>query len=312
MTEILNTMVLTDNTSKLTATLDRKEYVEINELLETLGGVWSRKNKCHEWNCNPKDKIDVYINGGDTKTITTNLETKHEKKKKFQYFPTPPELCDFIIEYYALIQPTDKILEPSAGGGNFIKSIQKYNPTMTVDCYELQPDLNKELTLLPNVTVLGTDFLAATPVPIYDKIYMNPPFAKHQDLEHIQHAYKFLKPGGRLVSIISKSSWSYSTFKKPTAFREWLNTICGESFDYSLFTKPIVYGSALPDYVKPPEKPAPTTFREWWKTLGSCDWKLAFKEWFNTLSCELYPIKEGSFKGSGTMVSSQLLVIDKK
>ena len=245
-------MVLTDSTSKLTATLDRKEYVEVNELLETLGGVWNRKQKCHVWNCKPSDKINVYING-DTKTVTTNLETKKEKKKKFQYFPTPSEVCDWIIDYYSLIQPTDTILEPSAGAGNFIQSIQKHYPTKVVYCYEIQPELQEELKQIPNAKLLGADFLAVNPHAIYEKIIMNPPFAKNQDIAHIQHAYKFLKDGGRLISICSKH-WKHSSNKKETAFRDWLETL-------------------------------------------------------NYDTCE---IESGAFKESGTMISSMILVIDKK
>ena len=32
---------------------------------------------------------------------------------------------------------------------------------------------------------------------------MNPPFAKQQDIEHVTHAFRCLKPAGRLVSVMS-------------------------------------------------------------------------------------------------------------
>ena len=35
----------------------------------------------------------------------------------------------------------------------------------------------------------------------FDRIIMNPPFANADDIKHIMHALKMLKPGGRLVAI---------------------------------------------------------------------------------------------------------------
>ncbi len=34
---------------------------------------------------------------------------------------------------------------------------------------------------------------------------MNPPFKNQADIKHINHALKFLKPGGKLVSVMSAS-----------------------------------------------------------------------------------------------------------
>lgn len=39
----------------------------------------------------------------------------------------------------------------------------------------------------------------------FDKIVMNPPFEKKQDVKHILRAYSLLKTGGKLVSIASSS-----------------------------------------------------------------------------------------------------------
>ena len=39
----------------------------------------------------------------------------------------------------------------------------------------------------------------------YDRIVMNPPFEAGQDIDHVRHAFQFLKDGGRLVSIMSPS-----------------------------------------------------------------------------------------------------------
>ena len=36
----------------------------------------------------------------------------------------------------------------------------------------------------------------------FDRIVMNPPFSRDQDARHVNHAFSFLKPGGKLVAIV--------------------------------------------------------------------------------------------------------------
>jgi GNAT superfamily N-acetyltransferase len=62
----------------------------------------------------------------------------------------------------------------------------------------------------------------------YDVVLMNPPFEDGQDMEHVQHAYDFLKPGGKLVAIMSESPF-FSSTKKAQAFRDWLEAQGGTS-----------------------------------------------------------------------------------
>ncbi len=55
----------------------------------------------------------------------------------------------------------------------------------------------------------------------YDRIVMNPPFEKGQDVGHVIHAYELLKPGGRLVSIMSPAI-KFNQQRKYTEFRQFL------------------------------------------------------------------------------------------
>jgi 16S rRNA G1207 methylase RsmC len=65
------------------------------------------------------------------------------------------------------------------------------------------------------------DFLDMVPVTIYDRVCMNPPFERQQDIDHVMHAWKFLKPNGRLVAIMA-SSVAFRENKKTVEFREFL------------------------------------------------------------------------------------------
>jgi hypothetical protein len=59
---------------------------------------------------------------------------------------------------------------------------------------------------------------------------MNPPFENLQDIEHIQHAYKCLKAGGRLVAICSPSGF-FRSGKKAEGFRLWFEEVRGSEQD---------------------------------------------------------------------------------
>jgi len=61
----------------------------------------------------------------------------------------------------------------------------------------------------------------------YDRIIMNPPFSKGQEARHVAHAYRFLKPGGRLVAVTSSMAGERSN-KVDKQFREWLDAVGAE------------------------------------------------------------------------------------
>ena len=49
----------------------------------------------------------------------------------------------------------------------------------------------------------------------FDRIVMNPPFANGDDIKHIMHALKMLKPGGRLVAICANGPRQNDKLKAP-------------------------------------------------------------------------------------------------
>ncbi|MEL7174842.1 MAG: adenine methyltransferase, partial [Pseudomonadota bacterium] len=59
-----------------------------------------------------------------------------------------------------------------------------------------------------------------TPAAIYDAVLMNPPFCGTHWMDHVRHAFAFLKPGGRLRAILPASAEVAET-KKHLAFRRW-------------------------------------------------------------------------------------------
>lgn len=232
---ILTNMVIDGNTTTITESLDRKEYVKINEVLQTLGGTWNKKQKCHVWTCSPSDALKVVIGSGSSGTITTTLETKKEIRKQFQCFFTPDALADRMVEL-AEVKQSDWILEPSAGNGQIIRAIQRVLPQKSVTCYELLEENCQELYKIKGAELMAKDFFSLhkivkydgnnRPIPKagFDKILMNPPFSKHQDIAHVQHAHQFLADGGRLVAIMSCHPF-WASHKIDVAFREWIEEV---------------------------------------------------------------------------------------
>jgi predicted RNA methylase len=151
------------------------------------------------------------------------------------FFPTPPALCQQMIEAADLPDTPSEdfsILEPSAGIGSLIDAILIAVPEMAgrIDAFEVAYSCSEVLIAKEHNHARG-DFLWAVPqADTYDRILMNPPFENNADIEHVQHAYKWLKPGGRLVAIMSEGSFNASASRqKVAAFQYWLNDIGAES-----------------------------------------------------------------------------------
>lgn len=121
----------------------------------------------------------------------------------FQLFQTPPPLAARLVSKLGL-RPGARILEPSAGLGRILDALQPFAPSEVV-AVEMATDCAAELFRQerPGVTIKQRDFLTLTPDDLgaFDAIAMNPPFHMRADIRHIEHARKFLKPGGILAAI---------------------------------------------------------------------------------------------------------------
>jgi len=137
-------------------------------------------------------------------------------------FPTPHHLAIDMVRRLDLYD-ADRVLEPSAGTGNILRACK----VGQITAIEIDARLATSLVNnFPHVNVFCYDFLNVDPDDTdwkpFDKIIMNPPFERGQDVDHVMHAYKFLRPGGRLVSVMCEGPF-FRSDKKSVAFRQWLN-----------------------------------------------------------------------------------------
>jgi len=140
------------------------------------------------------------------------------------YFPTPKGIVSTMIER-AGISPGMRVLEPSAGKGDIADQVRFAG--VAPDVVEMSSSLQNVLTA-KGYNTIGSDFLGLPVSPSYDAVVMNPPFEGQQDVDHVQRAFEFLKPGGTLVAIMSESPFFRSN-QKSEDFRNWLEKVGGES-----------------------------------------------------------------------------------
>lgn len=126
-----------------------------------------------------------------------------------QLFPTPPELAARMVAA-AELAPGDEVLEPSAGTGAILEVLREAGAKyFAVEINMQLAGMLAQRFATPEDAaagicrnVLQADFLEQNGnLGKFDAVIMNPPFADGQDIAHIQHALRFLKPGGRLVAI---------------------------------------------------------------------------------------------------------------
>lgn len=161
-----------------------------------------------------------YRNGKIEEDPIIKMERNLIGKKWAGYFPTPDKVIETMLDY-ANIKDGESILEPSAGKGNICDLIREKHPKNELKSIEIVPEL-REILQAKGYDIVDWDFLEH--YSEYDKIIMNPPFEKLQDIDHVRHAFKCLKPGGRIVSIMSESPFFRSDIKS-ISFREWLDQV---------------------------------------------------------------------------------------
>lgn len=213
---ILSAASLDGNGLKLSGHLDRKDYQAVAKVIEAAGGKWNRKAGQHVFDGPAADAIDQIILTGEVA----------DKKQELQQFFTPPELADRLAAL-ADVRDGQRILEPSAGPGEIVKAIARTGAAAPVCAYEIdRPIWTKLCAVPPGLGAYCQDFLKVMPDQFFDRVVMNPPFARQDDIRHVLHALKFLKPGGRLVSIMS-ASVMFRDNRLTEGFRSFVKERCG-------------------------------------------------------------------------------------
>lgn len=207
--------------------MDRKIYLQVDKTLQALGGKWDRKRSAHVFELEVDDgrgliqaRIDAAIAAGD---VTTNAD--------LAFFQTPRSIAGMLCSM-AEIEEHHSVLEPSAGIGAIYEAIKIYNPTF-VGLVERDADRRHKLKLTQrdrDEVCEHDDFMEFDESEPYDRVVMNPPFKKvglGDHLDHVQHAFGMLAPGGVLVSVLP-AGVVFRTDKRHIRFRQWADKQHGE------------------------------------------------------------------------------------
>jgi predicted RNA methylase len=214
---VLSSGTVVDNIFLINAgQLDRKLYQDVNGVLERLGGKWSRKARGHIFSFDPTERIETVLLTGSVE------DTSH-----LGFFATPAPLAKRLVEL-AHIDPDHICLEPSAGTGSIVSELVAIVGQEGVVAVEIDDQRAAVLTAsFPGVTVHQRDFMDIPAAEAADRVVMNPPFAQRQDIAHVRHAFRFLRPGGRLVAIMA-AGITFRQDAKSVAFRSLIEHANGQ------------------------------------------------------------------------------------
>lgn len=204
---------------KIVQQLSRPDYTALNKVLEACGGKWNRKAQAHVFDEDPSEILDAVMQTGQY----------FNKKKSLDQFDSTQVVIDAVIELAKFPDGergnmSFRTLEPSAGVGMLATAAARFSQ---LDAIELDEERSRILRANPLIDDVTTaDFLTVEPNPIYNRIIMNPPFSKQQDIDHVLHALRFLEPGGILVSVMS-AGVLFRMNKKTVEFRYLVEDLGG-------------------------------------------------------------------------------------
>lgn len=118
------------------------------------------------------------------------------KRRPHDFYPTPIPSIEAFLDVFPL--RGIEVLEPGAGSGNIIKTLQKYGD-FSIDAVEIRPEETEHLQQL-GVNVIIGDYLSMNIGKKYDLIIGNPPF--NQAIEFVERSLELLKPDGMLVFLL--------------------------------------------------------------------------------------------------------------
>ena len=175
----------TDIVFVLPAALDRALYVRVDKVLKALGARWDRWANGHVGPASFADALAEALSSGAAVDL----------KKTLGYFPTPPEIARRAAAALGVLR-SDRILEPSAGGGALVEALlEEGGQEVHLTLVEIDSERCRELReRWPAATVHCGDFLTM-PLPGFNKVLMNPPYDRTLWRDHVLHALTFLGGG---------------------------------------------------------------------------------------------------------------------
>lgn len=195
-------------------TLDRTLYKRVDQVLIDLGGKWvGGSRRAHVFDEPALSVLEACLSTG-----------RYMRPRDLGFFPTPAPLVTRLL---AKSSPERgmSVLEPEAGEGDIAIPLSAAVGSLElVRVCELLERNARKLQEAGFTNVVQGDFLQLRPERLFAKACMNPPFAHNQDIDHVLHASRFVRPGGTVTSIMSRH-WMHSQHKKAQDFKRFLDAV---------------------------------------------------------------------------------------
>jgi hypothetical protein len=215
------------------------DWPVLKTIMVALGGTWKTGGKKAPGGFRFPDDLDA------AELVRLAKETGEiTDPKAAELFETPLALGSVAVERLE-VQAGMRVLEPSAGRGALVRALVTAQHRLHIEAMEaVDENIAGKLGALIHgggglrltgvFNVVHGDFMLAEPGRTwrepFDRVLMNPPFSKRQDIRHVRHAYNFLAPGGVLVAIMS-AGVKYRGDKPGREFREFVTANQGEIWD---------------------------------------------------------------------------------
>jgi hypothetical protein len=187
---------LSEITSKIDDSITRKDDLELRIHENGNGHIFFGQKALEDIN---KALAEYYGDVlPDAEDSPSRRKESTEVSKDLQYYPTPQKLSESII-YNLAIKKGEKGLDPSCGCGRFLDAFSKAGGSAFGVEYDNRR-ANEARAKGHNVRT--ANFLDLEPEPVFDYVIMNPPFYGKHYVKHVDAAIKWLKSGGRLISIL--------------------------------------------------------------------------------------------------------------
>lgn len=202
---LLERFTIADNRAVFDGSDHVPDWAEVRKVFVALGAKWAKGSFRFPADVDGAAKVRMAI---DTGAILD--------PRLAGFFPTPTELAARMVGM-ARVGPGNRVLEPSAGRGAIALELRKAGATVV--CVEPLAD-NARALREAGFEVQETRFQDVGCVPVFDAVVMNPPFSSDDegDIGHVLQALLHVRPGGRLVAILSAGA-RYRTTAKHEAFR---------------------------------------------------------------------------------------------
>ncbi|MEL6107766.1 MAG: ArdC-like ssDNA-binding domain-containing protein [Planctomycetota bacterium] len=221
------------------------DAIDAGELPDCLAGVysegdltqltseyWTQGNGRERLTQAQRDGAD-WLAGEEMELLQEHRESERRRAERLDrimrnppdgFFPTPSPLAARMVEL-AKVADGCEVLEPSAGMGHIAEAIvdditRRSLTGSTLITIERDRELCEWLEEEGHPTHCADILDVSGQV---DRVVMNPPYEKRQDIKHVRHCFEMLKPGGRLVALMA-AGFETRADRETCEFREWLES----------------------------------------------------------------------------------------